>query len=102
MLCHSGMLSCNEKVNVDINTGIMKSMMKSSELAELSHSAQCLQTGPCLLGIPLRRLALMRLEYGKSKKGELQMKYLQKVKKNAFIIGTTAAGCYSCTTVSRD
>ena len=34
MLCHSGMLSCNEKVNVDINTGIMKSMMKSSELAE--------------------------------------------------------------------
>lgn len=53
MLCHSGMLSCNEKVDVDINTGIMKSMMKSSELAELSHSAQCLQTGPCLLGIPL-------------------------------------------------
>ena len=53
-------------------------------------------------GFPFRRLALMRLEYGKSKKGELQMKYLQKVKKNVFIIGTTAAGCYSCTTVSRD
>ena len=38
--------------------------------SKLSHSAQCLRTGPCLLGFPFRRLEFMRLEYGKSEKSE--------------------------------